>query len=61
MLRAGRRAGRQGPARKLPEMGLVGLTLFDLGFPNVTNSKRAVMKPEDLDGIKLRVIPNLVS
>ena len=45
---------------KLPEKGLVGLTFFDLGFRNVTNSKRAVTKPEDLDGIKLRVIPNPV-
>jgi tripartite ATP-independent transporter DctP family solute receptor len=45
---------------KLPEKGLVGLTFFDLGFRNVTNSKRPIAKPEDLDGIKLRVIPNPV-
>lgn len=45
---------------KLPEKGLVGLTFFDLGFRNVTNSKRPITKPEDLDGLKLRVIPNPV-
>ena len=45
---------------KLPEKGLVGLAFFDLGFRNVTNSKRAITKAEDLDGLKLRVIPNPV-
>ena len=45
---------------KLPEKGLVGLTFFDLGFRNVTNSRRPVTRAEDLSGIKLRVIPNPV-
>lgn len=45
---------------KLPEKGLVGLAFFDLGFRNVTNSKRPITKAEDLDGVKLRVIPNPV-
>lgn len=45
---------------KLPEKGLVGLTFFDLGFRNVTNSKRPVTRAEDLEGLKLRVIPNPV-
>ncbi len=45
---------------KLPEKGLVGLAYWDLGFRNVTNSKRAITKGEDLDGIKIRVIPNPV-
>ena len=45
---------------KLPEKGLIGLTYWDLGFRNVTNSKRPITKPEDLDGLKLRVIPNPV-
>jgi tripartite ATP-independent transporter DctP family solute receptor len=45
---------------KLPEKGLVGLGFWDLGFRNVTNSKRPVTKGEDLDGLKLRVIPNPV-
>ena len=45
---------------KLPDKGLVGLAFWDLGFRNVTNSKRPITKPEDLQGIKLRVIPNPV-
>jgi tripartite ATP-independent transporter DctP family solute receptor len=45
---------------RLPEKGLVGLGYWDLGFRNVTNSKRPIQKPEDLDGLKLRVIPNPV-
>jgi tripartite ATP-independent transporter DctP family solute receptor len=45
---------------KLPEKGLVALAFWDLGFRNVTNSKRPIAKSEDLDGIKLRVIPNPV-
>jgi tripartite ATP-independent transporter DctP family solute receptor len=45
---------------RLPEKGLVGLTYWDLGFRNVTNSKRPITKAEDLDGLKLRVIPNPV-
>jgi TRAP-type transport system periplasmic protein len=45
---------------KLPEKGLVGLAFFDLGFRNVTNSKRPITRAEDLDGLKLRVIPNPV-
>ncbi|HTP74510.1 MAG TPA: TRAP transporter substrate-binding protein [Burkholderiaceae bacterium] len=45
---------------KLPEKGLVGLGYWDLGFRNVTNSKRPIARPEDLDGLKIRVIPNPV-
>jgi tripartite ATP-independent transporter DctP family solute receptor len=45
---------------KLPEKGLVALGYWDLGFRNTTNSKRAITKPEDLEGLKLRVIPNPV-
>lgn len=45
---------------KLPEKGLVSLGYWDLGFRNVTNSKRPITRPEDLDGIKIRVIPNPV-
>ena len=45
---------------KLPEKGLVALGYWDLGFRNVTNSKRPITKPEDMDGLKLRVIPNPV-
>ena len=45
---------------KLPEKGLIGLAYWDLGFRNVTDSKRPITRPEDLDGLKLRVIPNPV-
>jgi len=45
---------------RLAEKGVVVLGFFDLGFRNVTNSKRPITKPEDLEGLKLRVIPNPV-
>ena len=45
---------------RLADKGIVVLGFFDLGFRNVTNSKRPVTKGEDLDGLKLRVIPNPV-
>ena len=45
---------------RLPEKGLIALGYWDLGFRNVTNSKRPITRPEDLDGLKLRVIPNPV-
>ncbi|MCC2675779.1 MAG: transporter substrate-binding protein [Ramlibacter sp.] len=45
---------------KLPEKGVMVLGYFDLGFRNVTNSKRPIMKGSDLEGLKLRVIPNPV-
>jgi tripartite ATP-independent transporter DctP family solute receptor len=45
---------------KLEEKGLVGLVYWENGFRNLTNNKRAVVKMEDLDGIKLRVMQNNV-
>lgn len=45
---------------KLNEKGLVGLVYWENGFRNLTNSKRAVNKLEDLDGVKLRVMQNNV-
>src|SRR4030095_3170317 len=45
---------------KLADKGVVILGFFDLGFRNVTNSKRPITKGEDLDGLKIRVIPNPV-
>jgi TRAP-type transport system periplasmic protein len=41
---------------KLPEKGLVGLGYFELGFRNVTNSRRPITKAEDFQGLKLRVL-----
>ena len=46
--------------RKLPEKGLVALAFWDLGFRNVTNSKRPISRLEDFQGLKFRVIPNPV-
>ncbi|SEJ16663.1 tripartite ATP-independent transporter solute receptor, DctP family [Pseudomonas linyingensis] len=40
----------------LENKGLVGLGYWDLGFRNLTNSKRPVTKPEDMQGLKIRVI-----
>ncbi len=45
---------------KLLEKDLVGLVYWDLGFRHVTNSRRPINKTEDIDGLKLRVIPNQV-
>ncbi|HEX4325831.1 MAG TPA: TRAP transporter substrate-binding protein [Burkholderiales bacterium] len=45
---------------KLPEKGLVALGYWDLGFRNVTNSKKPITRGEDLEGLKIRVIPNPV-
>jgi len=45
---------------KLAEKGVIVLAFFDLGFRNVTNSKRPITKAEDLAGLKLRMIPNPV-
>ena len=46
---------------KLPEKGLIALAFWDLGFRNVTNSKRPITRLEDFQGLKLRVIPNPVA
>lgn len=46
---------------KLQEKGIVGLAYWELGFRNMTNSKRAINKVEDLAGLKIRVIPNPIN
>jgi tripartite ATP-independent transporter DctP family solute receptor len=45
---------------RLPEHGLVALAYWENGFRNVTNSKRPISKPEDLAGLKIRVMQNPV-
>jgi tripartite ATP-independent transporter DctP family solute receptor len=40
----------------IEERGVVGLGWGENGFREVTNSKRPLRKPEDLDGLKLRVV-----
>ncbi|MDO8777663.1 MAG: TRAP transporter substrate-binding protein [Burkholderiaceae bacterium] len=46
---------------KLDAKGLVGLTYWELGFRTMTNSKRPIVKVEDIAGLKLRVIPNPIN
>jgi TRAP-type transport system periplasmic protein len=41
---------------KLGDKGLIGLSYWDLGFRNITNSKRPIAKLQDLAGLKLRVV-----
>ena len=43
---------------KLPEKGLVGLAFWENGFRNFTNSKRPIVKAEDLAGLKVRTMQN---
>ena len=46
---------------KLQEKNMVGLGYFELGFRNMTNSKRPITKVEDFAGLKIRVIPNPIN
>lgn len=51
-----------GPAGKLlfdamPPLGMVGLGYAENGFRQITNSKREIKTPDDLQGLKIRV-PN---
>ena len=45
----------------LAEKGIVGLAYFELGFRNITNSKKPLTTVEDIAGLKLRVIPNAIN
>jgi TRAP-type transport system periplasmic protein len=51
----------QGLHKKLEDKGLVGLAYYELGFRELTNSKRPIQKVEDIAGLKLRVIPNPIN
>jgi tripartite ATP-independent transporter DctP family solute receptor len=42
----------------LEKHGLKELGFMEIGFRNLTNSKRQIRKPEDFQGIKVRVTPN---
>ena len=46
---------------KLADKGLIGLAYFELGFRDLTNSKRPVNAVDDIAGLKLRVIPNAIN
>ncbi|WP_434290989.1 TRAP transporter substrate-binding protein [Celeribacter sp. SCSIO 80788] len=45
---------------RLEEVNLKGLAYAERGFRNLTNSKRAVETPADLDGLRIRVMENPV-
>jgi tripartite ATP-independent transporter DctP family solute receptor len=43
-------------AKKFEKSGFVALAFLDNGFRNVTNSKKPVKTPEDLNGLKIRTM-----
>lgn len=43
---------------KLQDKGLVGLAFWENGFRNVTNSKRPIVRAEDVAGLKIRTMQN---
>ncbi len=45
---------------KLTDKGLIGLCFWENGFRHVTNAKRPVNKPEDVQGLKIRTMQNPV-
>jgi tripartite ATP-independent transporter DctP family solute receptor len=46
---------------KLEAKGIVGLAYWELGFRNITNSRRPITRVDDVAGLKLRVIPNAIN
>jgi tripartite ATP-independent transporter DctP family solute receptor len=46
---------------KLAEKGIIGLAYTELGFRNITNSKKPIATVDDIAGLKLRVIPNAIN
>jgi tripartite ATP-independent transporter DctP family solute receptor len=47
--------------QKLEPKGIVGLAYWELGFRNITNSRRPIKSVDDIAGLKLRVIPNAIN
>ena len=45
----------------LEPRGIVGLSYWELGYRQISNSRRPINKVEDLEGLKLRVIPNPIN
>lgn len=45
---------------RLSEVNLVGLAYAERGFRNLTNSEQAVTTPDDIDGLRIRVMENPV-
>jgi TRAP-type transport system periplasmic protein len=46
---------------KLDGKNMHGLAYWELGFRNITNSRRAITKVDDIAGLKIRVIPNAIN
>lgn len=46
---------------KLADKGIIGLAYTELGFRNITNSKKPINTVDDIAGLKLRVIPNAIN
>ncbi|MFA5447389.1 MAG: TRAP transporter substrate-binding protein [Sphaerochaeta sp.] len=44
----------------LEDDGVIGLTFFENGMRNITNSKRPIETPADLRGIKIRTMENMM-
>lgn len=47
-------------AAKLPAVGLINLAWWENGFRHTTNSRRPILKAEDFEGVKMRVMQNNV-
>jgi len=45
---------------KFPSKGIIALAWTENGFRHLTNSKRAVVKPDDVKGLKVRTMQNPV-
>jgi len=48
-------------AKKSADKGLIVLGFWDNGIRHLTNSKRAILKPEDMKGLKMRTPPDAVT
>ena len=48
----------QGLKKELEPSNLIVLGFWDIGFRNLTNSRRAVRGPADIRGLKIRTTPN---
>ena len=43
--------------KEMDKAGFVGMAFWDLGSRNITNSKRPIIQPSDLEGLKIRLQP----
>ncbi|AET69716.1 tripartite ATP-independent periplasmic transporter solute receptor, DctP family [Desulfosporosinus orientis DSM 765] len=48
----------QGILNSLESQGIIGLSYWENGFRHVTNNTRPINKPEDLKGLKIRLMEN---